>query len=146
MESSPEATAKDEPPALEPRARAEAAPQHVTAEEPTAEEPTAEDTSKQKPEPRGRKPRPAAKQPSEAALLDQARRALKTNPARALSLTRTHKRLYPNGALTQEREVIAIDALKRLDQTARAKQKADRFSEQYPESAHQKKIDSTLKK
>src|SRR5690606_877739 len=67
------------------------------------------------------------------------------DPKRALALTREHKRLYPNGKLSQEREVIAIEALSRLDQKNRAQQKATEFSEKYPESAHPKKVDTTLK-
>ena len=89
--------------------------------------------------------RGAVSKPSEASLLSQAQRALKSDPRRALAITEQHKRLYPSGTLTQEREVIAIEALARLNKKNTAQQKADEFSEKYPESAHQKKVD-TLKK
>jgi len=87
----------------------------------------------------------AAAKPSEAALLNQAQQALKSDPRRALELTRRHKQLYPQGSLSQEREVIAIEALARLDKTSSAHERAEAFSEKYPESAHQKKVDTTLK-
>lgn len=87
----------------------------------------------------------AAAKPSEAALLNQAQQALKSDPRRALELTRRHKQLYPQGNLSQEREVIAIEALARLDKTSSAQERAEAFSEKYPESAHQKKVDTTLK-
>ncbi len=97
------------------------------------------------PSPSHAKPTAQAPKPSEASLLDQARQALKSNPARALDLTRQHKHLYPDGTLSQEREVIAIEALSRLDEKQSAQRKAKEFSEKYPESAHQKKVDTTLK-
>ena len=90
-------------------------------------------------------PAQAASKPSEASLLNQAQQALKTNPRRALQLTRLHKQLYPQGSLSQEREVIAIEALSRLDKKSSAQERADAFSEKYPESAHQKKVDTSLK-
>jgi len=91
------------------------------------------------------KPAHGAPKPSEASLLGQAQRALKSDPARALAITREHKRLYPAGALSQEREVIAIEALARLNRKGSAQEKANQFSQKYPESAHQQKVD-TLKK
>jgi len=87
----------------------------------------------------------AAAKPSEAALLNQAQQALKNDPRRALQLTRLHKQLYPQGRLSQEREVIAIEALSRLDKKGSAHERAEAFSEKYPESAHQKKVDTSLK-
>jgi hypothetical protein len=86
----------------------------------------------------------SSSKPSEAQLLQQAQGALKTNPQRALALTREHRRLYPKGALTQEREVIAIEALSRLGEDEQAKRRAGRFESTYPESAHQKKVRTTV--
>lgn len=82
--------------------------------------------------------------PSEADLLNRARTALKTDPKHALGLTRQHKQLYPNGVLSQEREVIAIEALSRLNEKNAAEERADRFEKQYPDSAHQEKVRSTV--
>ncbi len=87
---------------------------------------------------------PTHKKPSESDLLNRAQAALKADPKRALALTRQHKQLYPDGALAQEREVIAIEALSRLDKKGAAEKRADRFGKQYPESAHQEKVRTTV--
>lgn len=79
----------------------------------------------------------------EAQLLQAAQSALKTDPARALALTREHKRRFPHGVLSQEREVIAIEALDKLDQAA-AKERADQFRKEYPGSAHESKVGATV--
>lgn len=85
-----------------------------------------------------------APQQSEASLLEQARSLLATNPGRALALTRDHQRRFPNGVLSQEREVIAIDALSRLEREAEAEKRAKSFQERFPDSAHQRKVGDTL--
>ncbi len=138
VDPEPSAVKPPAPPSLEPS---------TTAEPPATSEPeTSEEAEPTAPEPAApHKPTTARAKPSEASLLSQAQQALKKDPKRALALTREHKRLYPNGKLSQEREVIAIEALSRLDQKNRAQQKATEFSEKYPESAHQKKVDTTLK-
>ncbi|MBX3131739.1 MAG: hypothetical protein KF718_33790 [Polyangiaceae bacterium] len=78
--------------------------------------------------------------PTEAQLLDRARASLAAQPQRALALTREHARRFPNGALTQERDVIAIEALRRLGDASGAKQRAEEFNKKYPGSAHQPKV------
>ncbi|HMA91716.1 MAG TPA: hypothetical protein VKP30_03475, partial [Polyangiaceae bacterium] len=82
---------------------------------------------------------------TEATLLDAARAKLRTDPKRAVELTREHARRFPNGVLVQEREVIAIEALRRLGQDDAAKKRGEDFNQQYPDSAHQSKIGQTLK-
>jgi hypothetical protein len=82
---------------------------------------------------------------NEAALLDGARAALGTDPRRALALTQEHAKRFPHGALIQEREVIAIDALSRLGQTDVARRRASDFERRYPGSAHQPKVDQTTR-
>jgi len=84
---------------------------------------------------------PPAVVESEASLLERARRALAANPARALALAGEHGRRFPGGALSQEREVIAIAALRRLGRGAEADARAARFERNYPHSAHQHTID-----
>ncbi len=78
---------------------------------------------------------------SEAALLDAARAAVKTDAPRALTLTQEFGRRFPKSVLTQEREVIAIEALVRLGRTSAAKTRAEAFARAFPGSAHQQKID-----
>ena len=82
---------------------------------------------------------------SEATLLDTARAALNADPRRALALTQEHARRFPHGALVQEREVIAIEAMSRLGQTDAARRRAGEFERQFPGSAHQPKIDQATR-
>jgi len=86
----------------------------------------------------------ASRGPTEADLLQSAQAALRSNPGRALALAREHQRRFPNGALAQEREVIAIEALSKLGRTDDARSRAGRFKEQYPHSAHQRKVGSAV--
>ena len=85
------------------------------------------------------KPQPPA-QPSEAELLEQARSALKSDPARALARANEHRSRFPGGALVQEREVIAIKALRQLGRSAEADRRADAFEKAFPGSAFQRKL------
>ncbi len=88
--------------------------------------------------------RPAARSAAEleVELLERARGSLASNPAHALALTSEHKLRFPGGALAQEREVIAIDALKRLGRSDQASLRADEFAKNYPGSAHRRKLDA----
>lgn len=85
------------------------------------------------------KPAPVAPL-SEADLLEQARRALKSDPSRALARANEHRGRFPDGALVQEREVIAIKALRQLGRTAEADSRADAFAKAFPGSAFQRKL------
>ncbi len=89
--------------------------------------------------PNGAAARPAE---SEAELLERARRALASNPARALALTEQDRTRFPAGVLAQEREVIAIEALKRLGRSDEAARRAADFARRYPGSAYRKKLDT----
>jgi hypothetical protein len=93
--------------------------------------------------PHGDGARPAL---SEAALLEQARSALASDPARALALTRQHQARFPNGILRQEREVIAIEALRRLGRGKTAAERAGSFEQAFPDSAHRRAVESGLSK
>ena len=81
--------------------------------------------------------------PSEAALLGQAQAALASNPKRALALTQQHAKLYPKGALTQEREVIAIAALKQIGAADQAQERAADFEKRFKGSVHERKVKSS---
>jgi hypothetical protein len=117
-----------------PRAPSVAAAPNFAPETPSAEPST--------------EPRPAARSERrssaelEVELLERARAALKNNPQYALSLTAEHKLRFPGGALAQEREVIAIEALKRLGREDQASLRSDEFSKNYPGSAHRRKLDA----
>jgi hypothetical protein len=79
--------------------------------------------------------------PSELSLIRAARNALSSDPGRALSLLDRHRQLYPSGQLAEEREVLAIDALRRLGRTQEADARARRFLTAHPQSAHRARLE-----
>jgi hypothetical protein len=100
-------------------------------------------TAPQKPLVGGTPPAARASNPAqaEASLLEQARAALSASPAQALRLAQQHAQQFPHGLLAQEREVIAISALRRLGRTTEADARAARFDARYPHSLHQQAVD-----
>lgn len=76
----------------------------------------------------------------EVALLRAARSALHDDPSRALALTRTHEARFPDGAFTEEREVIAIGALDALGREEAARRRAEAFTRRWPSSAHHARL------
>lgn len=111
-------------PPAEPAAAEDPAP-HQEGSAPSDEEPTP-----------GR-PRPL---PSEENLVDRAQRALPASPARTLSFAARHRRLYPDGILAQERELLAIDALTRLERFDDARARVARFVARWPSSPHLRRV------
>jgi hypothetical protein len=81
---------------------------------------------------------------SEVELLGRARDSLASNPAEALALTRQSATQFPGGALAQEREVLAIEALRRLGRLDEARARRDRFLSAYPGSVHRQRLEATL--
>lgn len=79
---------------------------------------------------------PPAEAGDELALLERARTALASEPARTLALADEHVRRFQRPALAQERERLAIEALVRLGRHGEAEERARRFEETYPSSAH----------
>jgi hypothetical protein len=61
----------------------------------------------------------------EALLLERARAALHASPAEALALTDAHAAKFPNARLAMERELLAIDALRRLGRAAEARRRGE---------------------
>jgi hypothetical protein len=86
-------------------------------------------------------PTPLAKPTEELPLLQQARRALGRDPGQALSLVRRHEREFPRGKYVQEREVIRIEALRRLGQSDEANRRSEDFKRRFPGSAHESNVD-----
>lgn len=76
----------------------------------------------------------------ELQLLDQASRALASDPARALALTERHARLFPHSQLNQERELIAIEALVYSGAEQTARRRIARFLTAYPGSSHAPRV------
>jgi hypothetical protein len=73
---------------------------------------------------------------SEASLVLSARRQLRTDASRALVSLDQHASLYPQGLLAPEREVLAIEALRKVGRNTEAEQRLVRFRAQYPDSPH----------
>jgi hypothetical protein len=80
----------------------------------------------------------------ELSVLRRAQESLAANPAQALALSGRHEREFTDGALAQEREVIAIDALLRLGRDAEAAARARRFEAAHPGSAHARRVQQLL--
>ncbi|MFT3924874.1 MAG: hypothetical protein QM778_20230 [Myxococcales bacterium] len=94
---------------------------------------------------RGARPASAASEQSpsqkntlalEARLLSRARQVLENDPALALKLAERHLARFPAGVLSEEREAIAIKALRRAGNEGAAAQRQARFLTRYPESPH----------
>ncbi|HSO40592.1 MAG TPA: hypothetical protein VLT33_49030, partial [Labilithrix sp.] len=72
---------------------------------------------------------------AERALLDPARTALgRGDGASAMNAARKHEAAFRNGALTEEREAIAVQALVRLGRSEEARLRGERFLVRYPGS------------
>jgi hypothetical protein len=65
---------------------------------------------------------------------------MKSDPARALARANEHRQQFPRGALVQEREVIAIKALRALGRTGEADARSEAFAKAYPGSAFGRKL------
>jgi len=80
----------------------------------------------------------------EPKLIERARKALASEPRRALALTQEHQRRFPSGALSAERDVITLEALARSGQTSEAKRRALAFEAKYPKSIHLPRVHALL--
>jgi hypothetical protein len=100
------------------------------------------ETAAPSPAPRVLKEAPASW--DEPQLIERARKALASEPRRALLLTQEHQRRFPAGALSVERDVIALEALAHSGQTAEAKRRALAFEAKYPKSIHLPRVRALL--
>ena len=76
----------------------------------------------------------------EAKLLENARSALASDPARALQIAERHAQMHPQGQLTAEREFIAVEALLRLGRRQAAWQRAQPWLQRAPNSLYSKRL------
>jgi hypothetical protein len=107
--------------------------------EPAPSEPAPEPAPKAvAPAPRPpRAPTETANPDQEAELLTRALAASGQKDWRlALAVAEQHAHRFPHGALAQEREMIAIEALLGLHRGDQAKRRADAFRKQWPTSTH----------
>ena len=126
-----------------------AEPELPTGVDPPPAEPATPPAARDRPRgprPRLREPPPAADPAAELGLIREAQRALRSDPSRALALAREHRARFPDGALAQEREVLAIDALARSGRTDEARRRAAAFRRRWPRSAHRRRIDVILER
>jgi hypothetical protein len=91
-------------------------------------------------------PPPAPPPLNEVELMRQAQEMLADDPRAALSLAEKHRHVFPEGTFAQEREVIAVDALVRLGRTTEAAERARRFEESFPGSAHLPRVHALVQK
>jgi TolA-binding protein len=81
----------------------------------------------------------------EVKLVTRAQIALRDGrPAEALALCNDHARQFPKGSVTQECEVIAVDALVKTGRKDEARRRADRFKTRFPGSASIRRLDVLL--
>jgi len=88
------------------------------------------------PPPAAPPPAPAKALPREAELLLSARKQLRTDPRSTFALVEQHAALFPHGMLAPEREVLAIEDLRKLGRDAEANERLTRFRADYPDSPH----------
>jgi hypothetical protein len=115
---------------------------------PAIERPAPVAATETAPAPASRATRPRARagtalsETSEPEMLGRAHAMLARDPAAALRLAGEHERAYPAGAMIQEREVVAIDALTRLGRAADARARAQRFVARFPSSALRARVEA----
>jgi hypothetical protein len=88
---------------------------------------------------RGSQPLPAPE--DEASLLYRAKQATRLDRQAAFRMLALHAEYFPNGALVEEREVLAIDLLRRMGRAAEAKERAARFLERFPASNYRNAVE-----
>jgi hypothetical protein len=85
-------------------------------------------------------PQPAAasirERPDEVSLLQQARRRAGSDPQAALRFLDEHKQRFPQGTLSPEREVLAIELLRGLSRNKEAELRAGAFQRDFPGSVY----------
>jgi hypothetical protein len=113
-----------------------AVPQSVAPAPKPVELPTVEQASVDPPSAEKRAVKDGPATWDEPQLIERARRALASDPRRALQLAQEHQRRFPAGALGVEREVIVLEALARSGQTSEALRRARAFEARYPKSIH----------
>lgn len=78
---------------------------------------------------------------TEVGLLREARQLAASKPAAALRLLQQHAERFPTGKLVPERELLAIEVLRRLGREREAKLRRQRFEQRYPNSIYLQRLD-----
>lgn len=83
--------------------------------------------------------------PRESELLVAAHDALRTgDAAKTLELVKRHAELYPTGALTEEREALAIESLVHLGRATAARAHLVRFVARFPRSGYRARLERLI--
>jgi len=72
----------------------------------------------------------------EGALLERARRLVRSDPDAARAALDTHRARFPDGVLTEERQSLAVELLHRSGETAEARAALTAFAADFPGSVH----------
>jgi hypothetical protein len=72
----------------------------------------------------------------ETRMIDAARAALASSPARALAVLEDHRREFPSGQLAAEREFLAVEALRRTGHGDEARRRAQALMARFPSSPY----------
>jgi len=83
---------------------------------------------------------------AELALLQRAQSAIDREPRAALALAEQHSREHPSGVFSQEREMLAMEALVKLRRVPAALARAERFVRDYPTSPHNERVRALLER
>jgi hypothetical protein len=89
-------------------------------------------------------PEPLDPLAEETRLVRAAHDALEPAPRRALRIASEHARRFPDGVLTAERELLAIDALARLGRLDAARARRDGLARRFPSSPYVARADAIL--
>ena len=81
----------------------------------------------------------------EAGILERARAMLDRDPGGALRETNRHAAEHTHGQLAAEREMIAVDALRRLGRTTEARRRAQRLIDRSPSSIYTERARAILR-
>jgi len=81
----------------------------------------------------------------ETRLLNEAHRALASNPNLALAIAREHARRYPQGQLAAERELILVQALVKLGRVREAEVRGRELRKTAPKSIYEERLDKVLR-
>ena len=81
---------------------------------------------------------------AELALLEQARASYDSDPAQTLAVLNEHARRFPAGKLSLERELLALDALKRLGMVSSERARAESLLPQVRGTIYEQRVRSHL--
>jgi hypothetical protein len=101
-------------------------------------------TSPRKGRPALRSKHPELGLAEELRQLAQARQALQNSPARALAEADLHEQRFPHGTLAPERELLRVEALRRLGRDAEARELAARMLAKPESQAYRAQVEELL--